>query len=92
MTTLQKNFNLRVQRRPEVLHCYGYSRTTLDSRINEGLAPPSISLGGARAVGWLEHETNSVIAAMAAGKSKDEIRVLVSSLVQERKNTFGVFK
>jgi prophage regulatory protein len=88
----QKYFNLRIQRRPEVLNIYGYSRTTLDSRIKDGLAPPSISLGGARAVGWLEHENNSIIAAMAAGQTQVEIKALVASFVEARKDMMEVFK
>jgi prophage regulatory protein len=83
---------LRVQRRPEVLNIFGYSRTTLNTRINDGLALPPISLGGARAVGWLEHENNSVIAAMAAGQTQDEIKSLVTSLVEARKDMMEVFK
>ena len=86
MTTTQKRINLRVQRKKEALLCYGISNSTFHTRIKEGIIPPSISLGGSRAVGWLEHETNSVIAAMAAGQSKDSIKDLVISLIEQRKN------
>ena len=36
-------------------------------------------------VGWLEHEINAIIAARVAGKSDDEIKVLVSELEAARK-------
>ena len=61
----------------------GISKTTFYGRMKEGLIPPPISLFG-RSVAWLEHETDQVIAAMAAGKSKDEIKTLVLSLIEQR--------
>ena len=40
---------------------------------------------GANSVGWPEHEINAIIAARVAGKSDDEIKVLVSELEAARK-------
>jgi prophage regulatory protein len=82
---LHPNTPLKLQRKPETLIQYGLGRSTFHARINEGLIPPPISLGD-RAVAYLSHETQQVIAAMAAGKTKDEIKALVIVLVDERQN------
>ncbi|MDT8399841.1 MAG: AlpA family phage regulatory protein [Pseudomonadales bacterium] len=79
---------IRYQRRPEVLARTGICNSSLCNRITEGQFPPPISLGG-RAVGWLEHEVSAILAALAGGKSKDEIYQLVRSMVKERKNLAG---
>ena len=75
--------NLRIQRKAEVVKQLGICSTTLRTRIIEGLYPPPISLG-ARAIGWLAHETEAVIAATAAGKTDDELRHIVCRLVAFR--------
>ncbi len=62
----------------------GYSRSTIYLKISEGLLPSTIKMG-ANSVGWLEHEINAIIAARVAGKSDDEIKVLVSELEAARK-------
>ena len=74
---------LRIERKPETRSRYGLSSTTFHVRINDGLIPPPISLGG-RAVGFPAHETDQVIAFMVAGKSKEEIRTLVEHLLEQR--------
>ena len=60
-----KAISLKIERRPAVLERIGLSRSTLHSRIQKGLWCPPISLG-ARAVGFLEHETDELIASRAA--------------------------
>ena len=77
------NNELRIQRKAEVAAQMGICQSTLRTRIIEKLYPPPINLG-ARAVGWLSHETEAVIAAIAAGHSDDEIRELVAQLVEQR--------
>lgn len=72
-----------IERKPEVLKRFGISNSSLYARINEGLLPPPISLGY-RAVGFLSHEIDEVLAAMVVGKSNDEIRLLVAELVAKR--------
>ncbi len=44
----------------------------------------TVSLG-ANSVGWPLHEIDAIIAARVAGKSDDEIRLLVSELETARK-------
>lgn len=74
---------IRIQRRNEILQMVGMSKTTLRNRINDGLMPPSISLGD-RARGWILEETQAVLRAMVAGQSKEQIRALVCQLVEQR--------
>lgn len=75
---------VRIERKPEVLARTGLARSTLQHRIKNGLFVPPISLGGDRAVGWPSHEVTAVISAMIAGRSPDDIRTLVSSLIEKR--------
>jgi len=77
--------NIRISRKPEELSRYGFSNSTFYLRIQQGLIPPPISLGG-RAVGWVEHENQAVLNAMIAGKTNEEIKALVISLVESRKD------
>lgn len=74
----------RIERKSEVITKTGLSRSTLYLRIKQGLFVPPISLG-ARAVGWLSSETDAILGAMIAGKASDEIKVLVNTLIAERK-------
>ena len=74
---------LKIERRAEVLSRTGFSRSTLYVRINQGLFVPPVNLGG-RAVGYLEHEVSHYLAAIAAGKSNEEIQEIVTSLLEKR--------
>ena len=80
---------LRIERKPETLQRTGFSRTTLYTRVKQQLFVPPISLGE-RCVGFVSSEVDSVLAAMIAGQSKDEIKALVASLVEQRKNAVEV--
>jgi prophage regulatory protein len=73
----------RILRLPEVLHCYGKSRSTLYSEIDRGLFPEGIDLGG-RLRGWPESELDALIRARIAGKTDGEIKELVSALHARR--------
>ncbi len=75
----------RLIHRAEVLKQCCFSNTTLHERIKAGLIPPPVSVGD-RAVRWVQHEIDSVLAAMVAGKSKQEIRDLVTDLLNQRKH------
>ncbi|ARN73301.1 helix-turn-helix transcriptional regulator [Oceanicoccus sagamiensis] len=74
---------IKISRRPEVLNRFGIGNTCLHDRIKKGLIPPSISLGS-RSVGWLEHELNAVLVAMAANKGDHYIKKLIENMVTER--------
>ena len=82
------NSPLAILRRKQVQAESGYSRSTLYLRIAQGLWPKPVSLG-ARAVGWPAGEVSAVNAARIAGKSDDDIRVLVASLELERRTIDG---
>ena len=62
----------------------GLSRSTLYLRISQGLWTKPISLGG-RVVGWPSCEVAALNTARIAGKTDDEIRVLVQKLHLARK-------
>jgi len=74
---------IKILRKPEVLERTGYSKSTLHSRINEQLFVPAISLGG-RSVGFISHEVDTVLLAMAKNKSQQEIQAVVRTLITER--------
>jgi len=80
----------RIIRKPEVLSIVGISRSTLFNRIEAGLLPPSIELGG-RAVGWLESEIQTVLNAFISGMKPDDIKELVTKLVKDRATNGGAF-
>jgi prophage regulatory protein len=79
---------LQIERKPAVLQRIGLSRSTLHSKIQKGLWCPPIPLG-ARAVGFIEHETDELIAAHINGYSPDQLRELVKNLVAERAMLVG---
>lgn len=78
------NQSISLIRRKQLEQRMGIGRSTIYLRINQSLITPPVSLG-ANSVGWPEHEINAIIAARVAGKSDDEIKVLVSELEAARK-------
>ena len=80
-----QTINLRIERRQDVLDKVRFSRSTLYSRIQQGLFVPPVSLGR-RSVGWLEHETDIVIRGFVSGKTDLEIKELVKEVIALRAN------
>ncbi|MEH6445297.1 MAG: AlpA family phage regulatory protein [Oceanospirillaceae bacterium] len=78
----------QVERKSETLLRFGLSKSTFHNRIKDGLLPPPISLGQ-RAVGFLQHETSEMIAAMMCGLSESEMKAFVKKLVNKRKELKG---
>lgn len=78
-----------IERKAEVLERIGLSRSTLHNKIQNGLWCPPVSLG-ARAVGFIKHETDELISAHINGYSQIQLRQLVHKLVSERKELLGV--
>ena len=74
-----------IWRLPKVKAQTGHSRSTIYLQIQEGEFVPPVRLGK-RSVGWPAHEIDAINAARIAGKSDDEIRALVRSLVAARAN------
>jgi prophage regulatory protein len=75
----------RILRSPAVGAITGESKSTRYNRIAQGLLTTPISLGP-RSVGWPEHEVQAIVAARIAGKTEDDIKALVVSLMSARKN------
>lgn len=75
-----------ILRLPAVKSESGYSRSTIYLRIAQGLWPKPVNLG-VRMVGWPNSEVTAMNAARIAGKTDDEIRVLVAKLEAARKAT-----
>ncbi len=73
-----------ILRLPGVKAQTGYSRSTIYLRISQGLWPRPVSLG-ARSVGWPASEVAAINAARIVGMEDDEIRELVVSLKDARK-------
>ncbi|MGY6660910.1 MAG: helix-turn-helix transcriptional regulator [Glycocaulis sp.] len=67
----------------DVMRVTGLSRPTIYAHKQAGTFPAPVKLGK-RIVGWPESEIAAINAARIAGKSDDEIRVLVASLEARR--------
>lgn len=76
--------SVQLIRRPEVLSLIGRSKSSLQLDEKAGLMPTPISIGE-RAVAYIKQEIEDVIQARISGKSKDEIKELVASLIAQRK-------
>ena len=77
----------RIIRLRGVMHETGDSRSTIYSRIAQGLFPKPVHLGP-RSRGWTDSEVATINAARIAGKTNDEIRVLVHRLHSARKGRY----
>jgi prophage regulatory protein len=73
-----------ILRLPAVKAESGASRSTIYLRIQQGLWPKPVRLGP-RSVGWPASEVSAINTAQIAGKTDDEIRVLVVKLEAARK-------
>ena len=76
-------------RLPEVSRSTGLARSTIYLRIEQGLLPKPVSLGG-KAVGWPASEISQINAARIAGKSNEEIKNLVDELENQRVKERGI--
>jgi len=73
-----------ILRLPTVKAESGLSRSTIYSRIAQGLFTKQVSLGP-RCVGWPQTEISALNAARIAGNTDAEIRTLVIKLERDRK-------
>lgn len=78
------NMTFTILRLPAVLRKRGRSRSAHYLDIQQGLFTNPVPIG-ARAVGWPDHEVDTLNAARIAGRSDDEIRLLVAKLEAARK-------
>lgn len=70
-------------RRPIVEKTIGISRTTIYRRIQQGLFTKPVAIGGER-VAWPANEIEAINNARIAGKSDEEIKLLVTQLEAAR--------
>lgn len=75
----------KILRLPDVLSATGLSRSTIYLQIQQGLLTKPVHMG-ARAVGWPANEVSALLSARIAGKSEEEIRLLVNVLEGMRKD------
>ena len=75
--------SLRIFRLPQVILNTGLARSTVYLRIEQGLLPKPVSLGG-KAVGWPASEISQINGARIAGKSNEEIKRVVDELENQR--------
>jgi len=75
----------KILRLPAVQTETGQSRSTVYLRISQGLWPKPVKIGE-RSIGWPIFEVEAINAARIAGKTDDEIRLLVIKLKTERTN------
>lgn len=66
-----------ILRFPAVKGAYGVSKSTIYSQIQQGLLTKPVHLTK-RTAGWPAHEISELLAARIAGKTEDEIRLLVA--------------
>ena len=81
---------VEIIRLPEVSRTTGLARSTIYLRIEQGLLPKPVSLGG-KAVGWPATEISQINAARIAGKSNEEIKNLVDELENQRGKERGIY-
>ena len=72
-------------RLPSVIACAGISRSTIYSRISQGLWTKPVRIGE-RSVGWPANEISVLNAARVSCKNNEEIRNLVLQLAAARKH------
>ena len=82
---------LRILRLPKVKERTGDSKSKIYKNSSEGLFTKPVKTGE-RASGWPDYEVDAINAARIAGKSNDEIRVLVAELMASRKRYFHVLE
>lgn len=81
----EKNHNpiLRILRCKAVLDLTGDSRSSHYSKVVNGLITSPVRRGE-RAVGWVEHEIQAILAARISGQSDSQLRALVTALETKR--------
>jgi prophage regulatory protein len=75
---------MRILRKPAVKDQLGHrSDTSISNRVEDGTLTKPVKLG-LRAVGWFDQEIDAICAAQVAGKSREEIKALVTRLHHKR--------
>lgn len=77
------NRHFQLIRRPEVLALTARSKSALQLDEKAGVFCPSINIGD-RAVAYIKHEVEAVIQARIESQTPDQIKQLVSELINQR--------
>ncbi len=75
---------IELVRKARALAITGYRHATFQRRIQEALLPPPVKISE-RCSAWPLHELAAVNRAIVAGASPDEIKRLVTHLVESRR-------
>jgi predicted DNA-binding transcriptional regulator AlpA len=79
------DYQLALDRLPQVCQTTGYSRSHLYRAIKAGLFPPPVALTNTgSAVAFPRHEVQRIVAAKIAGLDDGKVRELVANLVAQR--------
>lgn len=71
---------------PQVSTITGRSRSKIYADMKAQIFPSPVRLG-TRSVAWVDHEISAWVQAKIAGKTDDELKALVSSLVAARQTS-----
>lgn len=74
-----------MHRLPAVQAVFDLAQSTIYQHVSIGLLPKPVALGP-RAVGWPADEIDQIINARVAGKSEDDIKLLVKNLTAARQH------
>jgi prophage regulatory protein len=75
---------IAILRMPAVVTITGRSRMSIYRAVREGLFTQPVRIG-MNAVGWPDYEVATLVAALVAGKTVDEVRAIVDDLHEKRK-------
>jgi prophage regulatory protein len=76
--------SVKIIKLQEVIALTKLSKSSIYERVKLELLPPPFSMGG-RSAGYYEHEVKGVLAAMAAGYSHEQLKSVVKSFIEQRK-------
>ena len=76
-------------RKPKVLEITGDKHATFQNKIVNGLFTPPVKISE-RLSAWPSNEVQAINVARIAGKSDEEIKSLVASLVKQRQQAASV--
>ena len=85
---MAKVMQMKLLRKPSVLQKTGRSKSSLYNDIAQGLFPPPIKINLVSSA-WPDFEVDTIIAAIIRGESAENIKNIVSEMVEARK-TFSV--
>ncbi len=71
----------------EIIKAAKRCKSSIYDDIKEGTFPPGFPTGP-KSVAWFEYESEVVTAAKAAGQTKEQLQVLVISIIEKRKEVF----